>query len=135
MNRRTLLKGITGLTAGALILPPTLDENVEVAKRYWALDRTMLAAPQPAVWMSGDFDAAGAWRIIPIGAFALWDDGRVAQYPIQVLPNNRWRFDVPRHEFASETAAFSYSVLYRKQGDPEETIHTASFGNTYPPIA
>jgi hypothetical protein len=132
MNRRTLLKGIAGIAAGALILPPTLDENVVAARRYWALDQTMLAAAQPGVWMAGDFDAAGAWRIIPIGVFARWDDGRVAQYPIQVLPNNRWRFDVPRHEFASETAAFSYSVLYQKQGDPDgsmTTMHTQSFGN------
>ncbi len=41
MNRRTLLKGITALTAG-LVLPPTLGENVEAARRYWALDGTMV---------------------------------------------------------------------------------------------
>jgi hypothetical protein len=43
MNRRTLLKGIAGIAAGALILPPTLDENVAAARRYWALDQSMLA--------------------------------------------------------------------------------------------
>jgi hypothetical protein len=36
MNRRALFKGLAG-AATALILPPTLAENAEAGKRYWAL--------------------------------------------------------------------------------------------------
>lgn len=36
MNRRNLFKGLAGVAAG-LILPPTLEENVEAGKRFWAL--------------------------------------------------------------------------------------------------
>ena len=36
VNRRTLLQGIAALGAG-LILPPTLAENVQASRRYWAL--------------------------------------------------------------------------------------------------
>lgn len=41
MNRRGLLKGVVGLTTG-LLLPSTVGENAETARRYWALDRTMM---------------------------------------------------------------------------------------------
>lgn len=42
LSRRQLLSGIAGVT-GALLLPPTLVENVEAAgRRYWALDSAML---------------------------------------------------------------------------------------------
>ena len=41
MDRRTLLKGLVATSAG-LLLPPTLAENVEATRRYWALDRTMV---------------------------------------------------------------------------------------------
>lgn len=41
MNRRSLLKGSLALATG-LILPPTLAENAEAARRYWSLDRTMV---------------------------------------------------------------------------------------------
>ncbi len=36
MNRRDLLKGVAGLTAG-LLLPSTVAENAAEARRYWAL--------------------------------------------------------------------------------------------------
>lgn len=42
MNRRALLQGIAALSAG-LILPPTLIENAEAERRFWALDRTMVS--------------------------------------------------------------------------------------------
>lgn len=41
MNRRTLLGGALATVAG-LLLPATLDENVEAVRRYWSLDRTMV---------------------------------------------------------------------------------------------
>ena len=44
MNRRQLLKGIAALGAG-LILPPTLAENTETVRRYWALGA--IPAPIP----------------------------------------------------------------------------------------
>lgn len=54
MDRRTLLKGIVGAGA-ALVLPPTLAENAESARRYWALDRTMMV-PRTRTWtLHGDF--------------------------------------------------------------------------------
>lgn len=53
MIRRALLQGLVGVTAG-LLLPPTLDENTEAAKRYWALDRTMVTG---RYWESGWLDA------------------------------------------------------------------------------
>lgn len=36
LTRRQLLAGVAGL-AGGLILPPTLAENAEEARRWWAL--------------------------------------------------------------------------------------------------
>jgi hypothetical protein len=41
LNRRTLLKGLAAVGVG-LILPPTLEENAEAARRFWALDATMV---------------------------------------------------------------------------------------------
>lgn len=42
MQRRDLLKGVAGLTAG-LLLPPTLQENAEAGRRFTIqLDRTMV---------------------------------------------------------------------------------------------
>lgn len=41
MNRRSFLKGLAGVGA-ALVLPPTLGENAEAARRFWALDQTMV---------------------------------------------------------------------------------------------
>jgi hypothetical protein len=50
MDRRTFLKGLTGLGA-ALILPPSLVDNAEAARRFWALDRTMI---EGSVFQVGD---------------------------------------------------------------------------------
>lgn len=41
ISRRNLFKGVAGLTAG-LLLPSTVQENAETARRYWSLDRTMV---------------------------------------------------------------------------------------------
>jgi hypothetical protein len=49
IDRRTLFKGIAGL-AGGLILPPSVAENAEAARRYWSLDRTMIV-PLPDTTM------------------------------------------------------------------------------------
>lgn len=46
MNRRGFLKGALAVTAGAIILPATLEENAEAVRRYWALDQSMV----PQVW-------------------------------------------------------------------------------------
>lgn len=37
LDRRQFLKGALGLGAAAIILPPTLEENVELGRRIWAL--------------------------------------------------------------------------------------------------
>jgi hypothetical protein len=47
LSRRSLLKGALAVGVGALILPPTLEENIATARRLWALDQTMLAPPAP----------------------------------------------------------------------------------------
>lgn len=41
-SRRTFLKKGLAAAAGALVLPPTLGANAEAARRFWALDATML---------------------------------------------------------------------------------------------
>ena len=42
VSRRTFLKGLAA-GASALVLPPTLTDNAEAARRFWALDSTMVA--------------------------------------------------------------------------------------------
>ena len=37
LDRRQLIRGALGLGAAAIILPPTLEENVELGRRIWAL--------------------------------------------------------------------------------------------------
>lgn len=55
LSRRSFLKGLAA-TAGALVLPPTLTDNAEAARRFWALDRTMVGPPK---WqMFGPYDAS-----------------------------------------------------------------------------
>lgn len=52
MNRRNLLKGVAGLTAG-LLLPSTVAENAETARRYWALG-AMPGKESPIIARAGD---------------------------------------------------------------------------------
>jgi FtsP/CotA-like multicopper oxidase with cupredoxin domain len=44
VSRRTFLKGLAAAGA-ALVLPPTLTDNAEAARRFWALDSTHLSDP------------------------------------------------------------------------------------------
>jgi hypothetical protein len=44
VSRRTFLKGLAAAGA-ALVLPPTLTDNADAAKRFWALDSTHLSDP------------------------------------------------------------------------------------------
>jgi len=60
MNRRDLLKGLAGIGAG-IILPPTLAENAEAARRYWALDQTMIGGRVYRI-------RAGEWVTVEIGS-------------------------------------------------------------------
>jgi hypothetical protein len=64
MDRRSFLKGALGL-ASALVLPPTVTENAEDVRRFWALDRTMVLSSLTSVdltvevgWL--DLDALAA---------------------------------------------------------------------------
>ena len=60
MNRRHFLKALAG--GAALALLPTVAENADEARRYWALDRTIV--PRDDVYwangwhMRGDFSMA-----------------------------------------------------------------------------
>lgn len=61
LNRRALLTAALG--AGAtLILPPTLAENAEAARRYWALNQTMVPETWD-VWTRGP-DIHQPWLMI-----------------------------------------------------------------------
>lgn len=63
LTRRNLLAGAAALGA-TLILPPTLAENAEAARRYWALDRTM--AGPPGWIMTPKFDASMSGVLLPM---------------------------------------------------------------------
>lgn len=56
LNRRALLTAALG-AGTALILPPTLADNAEAARRYWALDQTMV----PGSWLDIP-RGTGLWR-------------------------------------------------------------------------
>lgn len=47
-TRRGFLHGI-GVVVAGLILPPTLAENAEAARRFWALDQTMVSGHVPGI--------------------------------------------------------------------------------------
>jgi hypothetical protein len=54
-TRRGFLVGSAAVAAG-LLLSPTLAENAEAARRYWALDRTMLGSVRvpPSAYLGYD---------------------------------------------------------------------------------
>jgi hypothetical protein len=64
-TRRTILKGLAATAAG-LILPPTLAENAEAVRRYWALDRTMLSLgyETPTLIFDGTLDSSAFARLM-----------------------------------------------------------------------
>jgi hypothetical protein len=59
LSRRTVLKGLAA-SAAALLLPPSLIDNAEAAKRFWALDSTMLG-PEPDWGMFGPYNSAASF--------------------------------------------------------------------------
>jgi hypothetical protein len=93
MSRRSLLKGIAGLAAGALILPPTLEENVEAARRYWALDRTMVASPWEAFGRTQDM----LMRTAIVRARAHYSDGSVIAARVVSHADGRFSISAPSH--------------------------------------
>lgn len=64
LTRRQLLVGAAGL-AGTLILPPTLEENAEAARRWWALG----GVPGYGPWnySTVSFNAAGFEPLVLFG--------------------------------------------------------------------
>ncbi len=77
MNRRDLLKGVAGLTAG-LVLPASVAENAEVAKRYWSLGampngRTSAFIPSGTFWLSWNEKTLGpvAYNAVGIDVVSL----------------------------------------------------------------
>lgn len=120
MNRRTFLQGIAA-AAGALILPPTLEENAEAARRFWALDRTMVGKPlhwQTRVFYDGLDDSHVAvwaecltnpgapkheqlWRSLTLRVDAAMHAPNVLELirnDVQTLANQHWPNDRGRHE-------------------------------------
>jgi hypothetical protein len=75
MNRRTLLGGALATAAG-LLLPATLDENVETVRRYWSLDRTMVT---PASYEHVTPKYEHTWKWEPSQTFTLTFDGVTSQ--------------------------------------------------------
>ena len=59
VSRRTVLKGFAAATS-ALVLPPTLTDNAEAARRFWALDSTMVT-PEPEWGMFGPYNTAASF--------------------------------------------------------------------------
>jgi hypothetical protein len=59
LSRRTILKGLAA-SAAALVLPPSLTDNAEAAKRFWALDSTMLG-PEPDWGMFGPYNSGASF--------------------------------------------------------------------------
>ena len=41
MNRRAFLRAVAG-SGGAILLPPSVADNADSARRYWSLDNTMV---------------------------------------------------------------------------------------------
>ena len=59
VSRRTFLKGLAAASA-ALVLPPTLTDNAEAARRFWALDSTMVS-PEPEWGMFSPYNTAASF--------------------------------------------------------------------------
>lgn len=65
MNRRSFLKVTAGAAGLAVVTLPTLAENAEAARRFWALDRTMVA-PRGLVYPEVIIlPASDAWWLKP----------------------------------------------------------------------
>jgi hypothetical protein len=107
MDRRSLLKGVAALGAG-LILPPSLAENVEATRRYWALGGIPEARH---TIVTGQFDARMHFRRIPLDAAVIWEDGAIERVPIRVLGDNRWQVRVDNTRGASFHASVHWVSL------------------------
>jgi hypothetical protein len=59
LSRRSFLKAVAA-TGAALLLPPSLTDNAEAAKRFWALDSTMLG-PEPDWGMFGPHNSGASF--------------------------------------------------------------------------
>lgn len=101
MDRRSLFKGIAGFGA-ALLLPPTLAENAEAARRIWALGGLPSATGGGTFTLSfhGHTNAPigykGTFESIQDAIDALKDTGGIAYIPHVIsLPGGVFALDYP----------------------------------------
>lgn len=62
ISRRSLLKGVVGMTAAGVLLP-----SEEMVRRFYRLDRTMLAAPP--MFRAGDRITVDVIGTMPLGLY------------------------------------------------------------------
>ena len=99
MNRRLFLQSL-GLGAAALILPPTLAENTETVRRYWALGAIPAPIPEWNCVMRGPEHLglggwqAAAWRERLDLPLATWE-GHSFPRREQVWTPIVWRYELP----------------------------------------
>ena len=103
LSRRTFLKGLAATVAGAIVLPPTLEDNAEAAKRFWALDSTMVGPRHDA-----DSHVVTATEYHSI--FAQW----VEAYEPRDTPIIDWALSDPSYDAVTIEVGQSYIPLRRE---------------------